>query len=356
MRFLEKSTTALKLSSHVVLAQAQWMANQYPRRRKEIQGYLVELGIDDQIYLPDSHDEYVSHLGNFISSIEKGLLDERCRLGGDGYAYTFFILGLSVYSSMSGLAFDLTEDEMEISVGLFSDCLLDLGIQNQEQDIVSLLKDEISWIKSAQAAQKDQIELTDMLQGWEYLMNKIIRIWAEAEKRRAEDIKELSLTDVPMHKCFISYNRNDKRFATHLYNQLRKQGVLVWYAEDKMVAGEKIDEQINRGIKSHDKVILVLSKNSIVSDWVEYEIQYSQRVAIENDMEVLIPVLLVAHDSGEFQSWSVINTENPDEDIADLIRSRLLPDFTNWESEASFKKSFDQLMRAIHRETWQDLS
>jgi Pentapeptide repeats (8 copies)/TIR domain len=68
--------------------------------------------------------------------------------------------------------------------------------------------------------------------------------------------------------CFIGYSSKDVRFARILFETLRQRGVLCWFAPHDLPIGSNTWDAIDEAISCHDKLLLVLSKNSIRSGWV----------------------------------------------------------------------------------------
>jgi hypothetical protein len=58
------------------------------------------------------------------------------------------------------------------------------------------------------------------------------------------------------YSCFISYNHTDKAFARRLHDQLQWQGIRCWLDEHQMRPGDTIYDEIDRGIRLWDKVLL----------------------------------------------------------------------------------------------------
>ena len=65
------------------------------------------------------------------------------------------------------------------------------------------------------------------------------------------------------NSCFISYSSKDEEFAEHLYADLQNKGVRCYFAQHDMRAGQKIHEQIEAAIQSHDRLLLILSEHSM---------------------------------------------------------------------------------------------
>ena len=59
------------------------------------------------------------------------------------------------------------------------------------------------------------------------------------------------------------YSSHDQRFVENLYRDLRKAGVLCWYAPESLNAGEKFPAEITEAVQSREKLIVVLSKYSL---------------------------------------------------------------------------------------------
>ena len=51
------------------------------------------------------------------------------------------------------------------------------------------------------------------------------------------------------------------------------KGVRCWFAPEDLPWGEKIRPGIDQAIRKHEKLLLVLSAQSVISDWVEQEVE-----------------------------------------------------------------------------------
>jgi hypothetical protein len=85
-------------------------------------------------------------------------------------------------------------------------------------------------------------------------------------------IKSLVGRPLEFYSCFISYSHTDKSFARHLYDQLQGRGIRCYLDEHQMLPGDDIYEEIDRGIRLWDKVLLCCSQASLTSWWVDNEI------------------------------------------------------------------------------------
>jgi TIR domain/Pentapeptide repeats (8 copies) len=77
---------------------------------------------------------------------------------------------------------------------------------------------------------------------------------------------------IQYYSCFISYSTNDAEFAERLEADLQDNGVRCWFAPHHLPIGAKILDGIDAAIRQREKVLLILSENSIQSEWVEDEV------------------------------------------------------------------------------------
>ena len=90
-----------------------------------------------------------------------------------------------------------------------------------------------------------------------------------------------------MPQVFISYSRKDSAFARKLAGDLEKAGYDVWWDLTDLRGGDDWPRVIPAAIESSQYVIVVLSPNSAVSEWVEKE--YTQALGLRKK---IIPILL----------------------------------------------------------------
>lgn len=138
------------------------------------------------------------------------------------------------------------------------------------------------------------------------------------------------------YSCFISYSVKDTDFAQRLHADLQDAGVRCWYAPEDMKTGDKIRDRIDQSIKIYDKLLIILSRDSITSSWVEKEVETAFEEERHRRATVLFPIRLDDDVMQTNQSWA-----------ADIRRTRHIGDFTNWSSHESYKKTFNLLLRDL---------
>jgi tetratricopeptide (TPR) repeat protein len=112
---------------------------------------------------------------------------------------------------------------------------------------------------------------------------------------RAKEIrKEIArLSAVMKRNVFISYNHEDKDFASCLANDLKSSGLSVWWDQWEIKVGDSIIQKVSDGIDGSAHLVVVLSPYSVKSDWVKREVGSAlmRQLSIEKDI-ITLPVLI----------------------------------------------------------------
>ena len=146
------------------------------------------------------------------------------------------------------------------------------------------------------------------------------------------------------YSCFISYSSKDQDFAERLYSDLQSKGVRCWFAPEDIKGGKKIHTQLDEAIKLHEKLLLVISENSMNSDWVANEIKRARKREKESGRQKLFPIRLIDFDL--LREWELFDSDTAT-DLAAEVRSYFIPDFSQWKNHDSYQKAFDRLMRDL---------
>lgn len=89
---------------------------------------------------------------------------------------------------------------------------------------------------------------------------------------------------------FVSYSSADAPLAERLANDLRHHDVDVWLDQWALTVGTEFEDAIERGVDDADFVLVLLTPNSVESDWVAREWRRKEAVEREQGRIAVIPV------------------------------------------------------------------
>ena len=185
----------------------------------------------------------------------------------------------------------------------------------------------------------------------------------EFAKNRADDIERLQRLERALaatidkrthlesayqeasYSCFISYSHADNEFARRLHDALQERGIRCWLDEKQLKPGDDIFDEVNRGLRLSDKVLLCCSESSLRNSWwVDNEIgttlDKEQKLQNERGERPLILIPLNLDGFLFSDQWT--------SGYAAQIRRRLAADFTAWESEkGEFEREVEKVVLAL---------
>jgi uncharacterized protein YjbI with pentapeptide repeats len=138
------------------------------------------------------------------------------------------------------------------------------------------------------------------------------------------------------YSCFISYASRDQVFAERLYADLQNQGVRCWFAPEDMKIGDRLRPRIDETIHVYDKLLLVLSKTSVASQWVEQEVETALARERQQDATILFPVRIDNTVMTLETGWPAL-----------IRNTRNIGDFRRWKTHDVYQKAFDRLLRDL---------
>jgi uncharacterized protein YjbI with pentapeptide repeats len=162
-----------------------------------------------------------------------------------------------------------------------------------------------------------------------------------------EYLPSLRHAPIRFYSAFISYSTKDQEFADRLYADLQNKGVRCWFAPHDIQGGKKIHEQIDEAIRFYQRLLLILSEDSMNSEWVKTEIAYARQKESNEKRRVLFPISIVPFD--RIKAWNNFDADTG-KDSAKEIREYFIPDFSDWKNHDAYTQAFDKLLRDLKAE------
>src|SRR5207249_9631642 len=78
---------------------------------------------------------------------------------------------------------------------------------------------------------------------------------------------------------FLSHSSKDRAFVEKLANVLASHRIPVWYSRVDIQGAKQWHDEIGRGLKNSDWLVVVLSPNSVKSPWVKHEVRSEEHTS-----------------------------------------------------------------------------
>jgi uncharacterized protein YjbI with pentapeptide repeats len=138
------------------------------------------------------------------------------------------------------------------------------------------------------------------------------------------------------YSCFISYASKDDAFARRLHADLQNHGVRCWFAPEDLKIGDRFRSRIDETIRLYDKLLLVLSKTSVASQWVEQEVETALARERQQGTTILFPVRIDNTVMTLETGWPAL-----------IRNTRNIGDFRRWKTHDVYQQAFDRLLRDL---------
>jgi len=138
------------------------------------------------------------------------------------------------------------------------------------------------------------------------------------------------------YSCFLSYAQADEEFVWRLASDLQNVGISCWLDRADMPIGGQISQELHRGLAGQDKVLLVLSENSVDSGWVQEELRRVTDLESLRRRDILFPIGI---DDFAFATTRA--------SIRELRGKRQIANFTGWTNDAVYRLSLRRLVRDL---------
>jgi uncharacterized protein YjbI with pentapeptide repeats len=133
--------------------------------------------------------------------------------------------------------------------------------------------------------------------------------------------------------CFISYNDKDEEFTKRLHDNLQDKGIRCWFAPEDIQIGDRLRTTIGEQARLRDKLLVILSVNSIQSEWIGHE---AEKAIAEEKEHGGLKLFAIRLDDAALKAkdgW------------AETIRlGRTIEDFSNWKNQIDYENAFERLL------------
>jgi hypothetical protein len=160
-----------------------------------------------------------------------------------------------------------------------------------------------------------------------------------------------AMRPIQFASCFLSHHSKDQPFADRLRGRLERERLRVWDAPEDLRGGLASMDQINQANRVQDKLLLVLSRASMASEWVGHEVKRAVERERREKHRVLFPIGLTPWE--DLKAWSAFDL-GLGKDVAQLVREYQIPDFSNWKDQDAFEAAFARLLRDLKAATSTD--
>lgn len=133
---------------------------------------------------------------------------------------------------------------------------------------------------------------------------------------------------MPRKKVFLCHSSSDKIFVDRLAFDLEKTNVGVWYDKWEIKVGDSLIDKIQEGLEENDYLSIMLSPESVASEWVKRELNSALMKEIKDKKVIVLPCM-------------VLNCTIPP-----FLREKKYADFRN-----SYEDGFTGLLLAIYPES-----
>ena len=142
---------------------------------------------------------------------------------------------------------------------------------------------------------------------------------------------------------FICYGSPDEKAAEIINRFLKGKGVKTWFFKDDALPGDKLHRVMHEGVNTHDRVLLICSRDSLGRNGVMNEIErVLEREAREGGADILIPITL---DDFVYSDWAPERA-----DMAAQVRSRVIAKIdVSWADSDAMDQQFEKLVRVLSK-------
>ena len=155
-------------------------------------------------------------------------------------------------------------------------------------------------------------------------------------------IRTAVVSAIQYDSCFISHGPEDREFSRRLYDNLQEENVRCWMIEGR--GGGSVDP-VDISSRIQDRLVLILSRDSIETDWIRGEVgaalrrEKEEREKRKAELPILLPVAIDSALRDSEQPW-----------VAKMRRDNRVVDFGGWQVDSDYELAFHQLLGHLRRE------
>jgi predicted nucleotide-binding protein len=137
------------------------------------------------------------------------------------------------------------------------------------------------------------VDLEQRDRAWvvEALREKPRRPRAVLEATLTAAVARVLANTIEQPRVFLSHSHEDRRFVRGLWSKLGKSGIKVWVDEAEIKVGESLIKKLSEAIGSVDFLVVVLSRSSVRSEWVQREVELAINQEILSRGVKVLPIL-----------------------------------------------------------------
>ncbi|MGB6990649.1 MAG: toll/interleukin-1 receptor domain-containing protein [Candidatus Sulfotelmatobacter sp.] len=158
---------------------------------------------------------------------------------------------------------------------------------------------------------------------------------------------------IEYNSLFICYATEDHEFAERLSVDLEANGYRCWFTPRNSYSDEWMPDQVDQAIQMQDRLLLIISKDSMNSRWAKEEVQKAYNRGVKENRRVLYPVSIRPIE--ELAKWEEIQPDAGKESAHEL-RQYFIPNFSNWPDHYSYRQVFNEFLRDLRRNAKPDRS
>jgi hypothetical protein len=149
---------------------------------------------------------------------------------------------------------------------------------------------------------------------------------------------------IEYHSIFICYATEDHDFAERISVDLEANGFRCWLVPHNTQSDEWMRDNMDEAIQMQDKLLLILSKNSMNSPWVKAEVEKAYDRGVKENRRVLYPIGICPLE--ELRDWEE-SDPSIGKDSAREISQYFIPSFDSWTDHYTYRQVFTVFLRDL---------